>query len=84
MSKAHDIGAVARQFQLSGDFLSASPYGTGHINDTYRAFFLHAGVPAQAILQRINGNIFKNPVALMENVQRVTSHLAAQVAGEAR
>lgn len=82
MSKVHDIGAVARQFQVSGDFLSASPYGTGHINDTYRAFFHHARVPAQIILQRINQNVFKNPVALMENIQRVTSHLAAQVKGE--
>ncbi|MGD0730345.1 MAG: aminoglycoside phosphotransferase family protein [Terracidiphilus sp.] len=82
MSKVHDIGAVARQFKISGDFLSASPYGTGHINDTYRTFFHHAGHPAQFILQRINCNIFKNPVALMENIQRVTSHIAAQVADE--
>jgi len=82
MSKVDDIGAVARQFQASGEFLSASPYGTGHINDTYRAFFQHAGQPAQFILQRINSNIFKNPVALMDNIQRVTSHLAAQVSGE--
>ena len=34
------------------------------------------------MLQRINQSIFKNPVALMENIQRVTSHLAAKVSGE--
>jgi hypothetical protein len=33
-------------------------------------------------LQRINVNVFKDPVALMQNVERVTTHLAAQVAGE--
>jgi len=53
-----------------------------HLNDTYRAEFRHAGVSAHYILQRINSNIFKNPAAVMENIQRVTDHLAAQVAGE--
>src|SRR5262249_53910776 len=31
--------------------------------------------------QRINHRIFKNPIALMENIQRVTAHLAAKLAG---
>ena len=39
--------------------------------------------PAQFILQRINSRIFTNPVSLMENIERVTSHLAAQVEGDA-
>jgi hypothetical protein len=30
-----DGGAVARQFPPGGDFVSAAPYGSGHINDTY-------------------------------------------------
>jgi hypothetical protein len=34
------------------------------------------------MLQRINHNIFKDPVALMENIQRVTSHLASKIASE--
>ena len=70
------------QFQISGEFKSAETYGNGHINDTYCAVFEQQGAPVSFILQRINHNIFKNPVALMENVQRVTSHLAAQVKGE--
>jgi len=77
----HDVGAVVRQFEILGEFHCAEPYGSGHINDTYCAVFHQAGVPVRYILQRINHNIFKNPVALMENVQRVTSHLAAKMAG---
>jgi len=79
----HDLDAIARHFQIHGEFRSAEPYGTGHINDTYCAVFTQAGGSTRYILQRINHSIFKNPVALMENVQRVTSHLAAKVAGEA-
>ena len=79
----HDVHAVALQFEILGEFQSAAPYGSGHINDTYCAVFQQAGVPVRYILQRINHNIFKQPVALMENVQRVTAHLAAKVAGQA-
>ncbi|MGO9337374.1 MAG: phosphotransferase enzyme family protein [Terracidiphilus sp.] len=73
---------VVRQFQIEGGLSAVAPYGSGHINDTYCAVFNDAGVPARYILQRINTAIFKNPAALMENIQRVTSHLASTLAGE--
>jgi len=82
MSTEHDVSAVLRHFQISGEFLSAAPYGSGHINDTWCAVFHLNGTPSRTILQRINHNIFKNPVALMQNIERVTAHLAARVAGE--
>jgi aminoglycoside phosphotransferase (APT) family kinase protein len=76
------MGAEARHFQISGDYVGATPYGSGHINDSYCAVFLEAGVTVRYLLQRINHGIFKNPEALMENIQRVTEHLAAQMADE--
>ena len=82
MNLKHDVRAVARHFQLPGEFLQAAPYGSGHINDTYSATFDQGGTRVRYIFQRINHNIFKNPVALMENVQRVTTHLAEKSAGE--
>jgi len=82
MKLKHDVRAVAQQFQMLGEFVSAEPWGSGHINDTYCVWFNQAGKPVRNILQRINHNIFKNPVALMENVARVTSHLAKKVVGQ--
>jgi len=82
MMKKHDVRAAAHEFKIDGEFVAAMAYGSGHINDTYCVVFLDNGLPVRSILQRINTNIFKRPVALMENVQRVTSHLAAQVGGE--
>jgi Ser/Thr protein kinase RdoA (MazF antagonist) len=82
MSNEHNVSAVTREFEVSGEYIGATPYGSGHINDTYCVVFHQAGVPVRFILQRINHNIFKNPLALMENIQRVTSHLAAQVVGD--
>ena len=57
------------------------PYGSGHINDTYCAIFEQGASRARYIIQRINHLIFKNPVALMENIQRVTSHIGKKCAG---
>lgn len=82
MSKDIQAAGVAREFQIAGEVLSATPYGSGHINDTYCAVFLQANAHIRYILQRINTRIFRNPVALMENIQRVTSHLAAQMEDE--
>ena len=81
MSK-HDIGAIACQFQIGGEFAGATAHGSGHINDTYCVTFNQEGIPVRYVLQRINQSVFKNPPALMENVQRVTSHLAAKMSGE--
>jgi Ser/Thr protein kinase RdoA (MazF antagonist) len=70
---------AARQFQLPGEIQSAQPYGSGHINDTFCVLTRHRDASACFILQRINPRIFENPDALMENIQRVTSHLAEQL-----
>jgi aminoglycoside phosphotransferase (APT) family kinase protein len=70
---------ILRQFPLAGRLLSAAPYGSGHINDTFAAHFDAGGAaPKRYVVQRINHRIFKNVPALMENVQRVTAHLAAK------
>ncbi len=73
--------AAAQGFAIDGEFAGASPYGSGHINDSYCAVFQRNGTSSRYILQRINHQIFKNPAAVMENIERVTGHLAAQVAG---
>ena len=70
-----DLNAACREFQVSGDFVSAQPYGTGHINDTY----LLKCTGGTYILQRVNTNIFRQPEQLMENFQRVTSHIARKI-----
>jgi hypothetical protein len=80
MKLKHNVRAVARQFRIHGDFVSAAPYGSGHINDTYCVVFNQSGVVVRYIFQRINHSVFKNPVALMENIQRVTSHLRGKLA----
>lgn len=63
-----------RGFCILGDFASVEPFGTGHINDTFRATFNQGGTIVRYTLQHINTGIFKDPAGLMENVRRVTAH----------
>ena len=74
---------VARQFQIDGEFLERRTlWQRPYQRHLLRRLSTRAARRVRYILQRINHNIFKNPVALMENIQRVTAHLAAKVAGE--
>src|ERR1700757_2782926 len=81
MNKEEAARAAAREFEGCGEVLSASPYGSGHINDTYRVVSQQGSDEGTFILQRINHNIFKDPVALMENIERVTLHMAGKING---
>jgi aminoglycoside phosphotransferase (APT) family kinase protein len=82
MSNSFDVRTVAEQFQFRGEVLGLAPHGNGHINDTYLVTCGGIGLPARYILQHINRNVFRDPAAVMQNIERVTAHLAAQAAGE--
>ena len=82
MQLRHDIRALSQNFRVLADYQGAEPYGGGHINDTYAATYRQGGATIRYIHQRINHNVFKNPVALMENVERVTNHLHAKLGGQ--
>jgi Ser/Thr protein kinase RdoA (MazF antagonist) len=80
----YDAIAIAREFALSGEIVSASPYGSGHINDTFKVDVKPAGGPRRYVLQRINHHVFRRPDELMANVERVCAHAHAKLktAGE--
>ncbi len=76
---ADNLAWLTEQFAIYGDFISGELYGSGHINDTYRVVINQSGTEVHYIYQRINHLIFKNPPALMENIQRVTKHIASKL-----
>jgi len=74
-----DLGAIGRQFAISGDYVSGGPYGTGHINDTFAATFQQGSGPTRFILQRINHHVFKDIEGLMSNIVAVTGYLSSKI-----
>ena len=77
MSDEHRLAAVVSAFCVDGELRSAERYGSGHIHDTYSVRFSDDRGGGHILLQRINTHIFKNPVAVMENIERVTRHIRA-------
>jgi len=71
----YDIESVASNFTLDGRLIENKPFGSGHINDTFSLKYQTDGGEKRYVLQRINHRVFKNPVAMMENIRRVTDHV---------
>jgi len=66
---------ISRQFQIYGEILHAETCKIGHINETYSATYDQGGTRVRYIHQKINTTVFKEPVGLMNNVMRVTTHV---------
>jgi hypothetical protein len=69
---------AALQFALYGDLESIAPFGGGHINDTFVSVWNQAGTRVRYVHQRINASVFLHPEEVMENIRRVTEHIAAK------
>jgi thiamine kinase-like enzyme len=73
---------IVRRFTFEGNFLSAQPFGNGHIHDTYAAIFATGmGKKHRYILQKINTHVFPRPIQVMENIQKITEHLRRVIEG---
>ncbi|HEY1578070.1 MAG TPA: aminoglycoside phosphotransferase family protein [Terracidiphilus sp.] len=79
MIEEQTVAAVVSTFEVNGEFQSAERYGSGHIHDTFRVRF--GRTSAEWVLQRINTKVFRNPVAVMENIERVTTHVRSRLHG---
>jgi thiamine kinase-like enzyme len=71
----YDLSHLINHFQIGEEFLNAEPCDNGHINDTFITTCRRKGQPVRYTLQRINHMIFKNPLAVMENIRQVTCHI---------
>jgi len=81
---AMTAAGIAGQFAIYGEFISAVSFGGGHINDTFRSEWNQAGTVVRYTHQRINRRVFACPDKVMENIVRVTGHIAEKhrAAGE--
>ncbi|WP_455220145.1 phosphotransferase enzyme family protein [Kaarinaea lacus] len=79
---------IAEQFQFPGDIDHISPYGSGIINDTFLVTFsnpapsAHPRTGKRAILQRINQQVFPQPIQVMHNLGVIVQHVAQQTSSK--
>jgi len=69
-----DIETICGEFKFVGAFCGAERWGSGHINDTFAV----VTTDHRYLLQRVNHEVFPDPAEVMENIRRVTEHLAGK------
>ncbi len=74
----HNLTEIAAQFDLKGDIAEISPFGSGHIHETFHV----RTMPAESddyILQLINTHVFRDPDAVMQNLRIVTTLIRSKL-----
>lgn len=69
---------AARFFLSEQNIIRLEPFGTGNVNDT---FLVTLPRNRQMVLQRLNPDVFPDPLLVQRNIRLVITHLASQVRG---
>ena len=76
-----DVQHIISRFETRGEFHRSEPIHVGHINDTILVRTRSESDP-DYVIQRINHHVFKDVDRLMENILRITTHIAGKVKSE--
>lgn len=80
MTNSTNLLEIIDAFPKFGKYIGYKPVSDGHINDTYIVEYETEDNSVSCyLLQRINVNVFKKPVELMENVCGVTAFLREKI-----
>jgi Ser/Thr protein kinase RdoA (MazF antagonist) len=74
----YNFKEVISRFKLDGEIKDIHPFGSGHINDTFRLQNADNRKP-DYLLQRVNHTVFKDIPTLMENIRCVTEHIRKEL-----
>lgn len=74
------LAEIGKQFSFEGTIKEIRSLGEGLINDTF--FVETEGNSPNYILQRKNKNIFQDVPAMMDNIQKVTTHLKKKIVAQ--
>ena len=70
---------IGQKFRLPGEIYSYDTITMGNINSTYKVTYAQDDNSLKSYLfQRVNTNVFKNPVEIMENIDRVTTFIRSK------
>jgi len=73
---------VSRVFRIDYEYLGYETIQMGNVNHTYKVNFrLPEGKEKSFLVQNVNTYAFRNPVGLMENIDKVTEHIRAKKPG---
>ncbi len=77
------LAEVSRLFCIEGTYLGYETICVGNVNKTYEVKFrLPEGKNKSFLIQNVNTYAFRNPVQLMENIDKVTEHIRNKKLGQ--
>ena len=77
------LAEVSKLFCIEGTFVGYQTIQVGNVNKTYEVrFILPDGKPKSFLIQNVNTYAFRNPVQLMENIDKVTEHIRSKKPGQ--
>ena len=72
------LSYICSKFRIQGDILVYRWIPSGHINEAYYAALYDGKEIYQLLIQRINTYVFRDPVGMMGNIDRITEHIRSQ------
>ena len=72
------LSYICSQFRIPGDILVYRWIPSGHINEAYYAAVYDGKEIYQLLIQRVNTYVFRDPVGMMGNIDRITEHIRSQ------
>jgi hypothetical protein len=71
--------AIAERFAVGGRLRTVAPQAGGHINESWVVTWDGPRGPSRFLLQHLNRFVFRRPELVMENLARVTRHIASRL-----
>ena len=76
------LAEIGRRFRIPGTVSACEIIKNGNINRTYKVTCrTENGETKDYVFQKVNTYVFRNPVEIMENIERVTSHIRGKCGG---
>lgn len=83
MDLYNKLEQVSRLFRIEGTYAGYETICIGNVNQTYEVkFILPDGTKKSFLVQNVNTYAFRQPVQLMENIDKVTEHIRAKKPGQ--
>ena len=82
MDLREKLEQVCHLFCLEGSLADYEVIQVGNVNKTYRVELCNEGDRKSFLLQNVNTFVFKNPVQVMDNIDKVTEHIRRKLPGQ--
>ena len=70
---------VCKHFRIEGTYLGYTEINVGNVNRTYKVdFLMDNGLAKSYIVQKVNTYVFKNPIQVMDNIDKVTEYIRSK------